>query len=171
LLGDVDLGPLSERPELFKVAAVENEVVNVTDDQQTAVVTVGVNIRLDWSSWVTELLGDESAPSATYQYMFYRTQLNEVGSVIGPAEELRSCQFFYCHIVVRASMESHEYYVEIIQAVVTDRAVYELEACLTQPDNKKKCRDSNVTVYVIERPNTLGMATCHGRMWLRLRVK
>ena len=50
LIGDVDLGPLSKRPELFKVAAVRNEVVNTTDDQQTAVVTVGVNIRLDWSS-------------------------------------------------------------------------------------------------------------------------
>jgi hypothetical protein len=54
---------------LFKVAAVENEVVNVTDDQQTAVVTVGVNIRLDWSSWVTELLAAESALNATLIYV------------------------------------------------------------------------------------------------------
>ena len=62
LVGDVDLGPLSERPELFKVAAVQNEVVNVTesDGLQTAVVTVGVNIRLDWSSWITEGLDADS---------------------------------------------------------------------------------------------------------------
>ena len=77
------MGPLSERPELFKVAAVQNEVVNVTDDQQTAVVTVGVNIHLDWSSWVTEVFGAESTLNATYTY--YRTQLNESGSVAGLA--------------------------------------------------------------------------------------
>ena len=158
LTGDVDLGPLSQRPDLFKVAAVQNEVVNVTDDQQTAVVTVGVDIRLDWSSWITQML-DAYAKSAltTSQYAYYRTHLNESGSIIGPAEELRPCQLPCNHIVVRASMESYEFYVELSRAVVTDRAVYELEACLTQPDNEKKCRDSNVTVYIIERPNTLGI--------------
>ena len=85
----MDLGPLSERPELFKVAAVQNEVVNVTDDQQTAVVTVGVNIRLDWSSWVTEVLGTDSPLNTTSRYTYYRTQLNESGSAAGPAEVLQ----------------------------------------------------------------------------------
>ena len=158
LTEDVDLGPLSQRPELFKVAAVQNEVVTVTDDQQTVVVTVGVDIRLDWSSWVTEVL-DTYAESAltTSQYTYYRTHVSESGSIIGPAEELRPSQLPFNHIVVRASMESYEFYVELSRVVVRDRAVYELEACLTQPDSEKKCRDSNVTVYIIERPNTLGM--------------
>ena len=155
----MDLGPLSERPELFKVAAIKNEVVNVTDGQQTVVVTVGVNIRLDWSGWVTEVLDTYYAESAltTSQYTYYRTHVSESGSIIGPAEELRPSQLPFNHIVVRASMENDEFYVELPRIVVGDRAVYELEACLTQPDSEKKCRDSNVTVYIIERPNTLGM--------------
>ena len=49
-------------------------------------VTVGVNICLDWSSWVTEVLSDESAHNATFIY--YRTQLNESGSVSGRAKML-----------------------------------------------------------------------------------
>ena len=128
LAGDVDLGPQSQRPELFKVAAVQNEVVNVTDDQQTAVVTVGVNIRLDWSSWITEVLGAESALSATYTY--YRTQLNEVGIVNGSTEVLQPSE---C-ITVRANEELNIFYAEITCASITltpaNRAIYELEACI-----------------------------------------
>ena len=144
------------------MAAIKNEVVNVTDGQQTVVVTVGVNIRLDWSGWVTEVLDTYYAESAltTSQYTYHRTHVSESGSIIGPAEELRPSQLPFNHIVVscRASMESYEFYVELSRAIVTDRAVYELEACLIiQPDNEKKCRDSNVTVYIIERPNTLGI--------------
>jgi hypothetical protein len=161
LLGGVDLGPLSQRPELFKVAAVENEVVNVTDDQQTAVVTVGVNIRLDWSSWVTELLGDESALNTAYTYK--KTQLNEAASVIGPAKVLKPSQTLD-RIVVIANVERHEFYVEITCAVIagqndSDRAIYELKACLPQPDNEEleECRGSNITVYTIERPIHLGI--------------
>jgi hypothetical protein len=154
LLGDVDLGPLSERPELFKVAAVENEVVNVTDDQQTAVVTVGVNIRLDWSSWVTEVLGAESALNATFTY--YRTQLSESGIVIGSAEMLRPSE----RIPVRTNEELNIYYVEITCATVfpeneSDSAIYELEACIPEPDMRQRCYRSNITVYTIERPPPL----------------
>ena len=88
IIGDVDLGPLSQRPELLKVAAVQNEVVNVTDDQQTAVVTVGVNIRLDWSSWVTEMLSTDSVLNTTNRHTYYRSQLSESGRVMGPTEVL-----------------------------------------------------------------------------------
>jgi hypothetical protein len=133
------------------VAAVENEVVNVTDDQQTAVVTVGVNIRLDWSSWVTELLGDESALNATFTY--YRTQLSELGIVIGSAEVLQPSQ----RITVRTNEEVNIFYVEITCAVEAPEnesgsAIYELEACVPEPDMRQRCYRSNITVYVIERP-------------------
>jgi hypothetical protein len=156
LLGDVDLGPLSERPELFKVAAVENEVVNVTDDQQTAVVTVGVNIRLDWSSWVTELLAAESAFNTTFTY--YRTQLNESGIVIAPGEVLTQSE----RISIEADEELSQFYVEISSIIVSpenesDRAIYELEACVTQADRfDGNCLISNITVYAIERPDAIG---------------
>ena len=160
LLGDVELGPLNQRPELFKVAAIQNEVINVTDDQQTAVVTVGVNIRLDWSSWVTEVLTD-LALNVTGQYTYYRTQLNESASVAGPVEVLQPSEPPE-RIVVRANVERHEFYVEITCAVIagqsdSDRAIYELEACLLQPDNEEECRSSNITVYTIERPKPLGI--------------
>ena len=154
LLGDVDLGPLSQRPELFKVAAVQNEVVNVTDDQQTAVVTVGVNIRLDWSGWVTNVL-TSSALNSTGQYTYYRTQLNESGSVTGPAEVIQTSG----RITTRTNEELNIFYVEIICAAVTpvlgnepDRAIYELEACLFEPEGTQRCYRSNITVYAIERP-------------------
>ena len=81
------------------MAAVQNEVVDVTDDQQTAIVTVGVNIRLDWSSWVTEVLGAESALNATYTY--YRTQLNEVGIVNGSTEVLQPSQCITVRTIMR----------------------------------------------------------------------
>ena len=142
LPGDVDLGPLSQQPELFKVAALQNKVVYVTDDQQTVVVTAGVNIRLDWSSWVTDILAS-STFNATGQYNYYRTQLNESGSVIGPAEELQSSEPPVSErLIIMANVERHEFYVEITCAVVADRAVYELEVCLPQSDNEEKCRSS-----------------------------
>ena len=153
LLGDVELGPLSQRPELFKVAALQNVLVNVTDDQQTAVITVGVNICLDWSNWVSEVLGD-SAGNATYTY--YRTQLNESGSAIGSFEVLRQSE----NITIRANGELNIFFVEITSAVVaaeneSDRAIYELEACVPQPDGSERCYRSNITVYTIERPEPL----------------
>ena len=160
LLGDVDLGPLSQRPELFKVAAVQNELVNVTDDQQTAVVTVGVNIRLDWSNWVTEVLGPYSSLNITGQYTYYRTQLNESGVIIGPVEELQPSEPPE-RLMIMANLERHEFYVEITCAVVagqneSDRAVYKLETCLPQLD-EEQCWHSNITIYAIEIPNHLGM--------------
>jgi hypothetical protein len=164
LLGDVDLGPLSERPELFKVAAVENEVVNVTDDQQTAVVTVGVNIRLDWSSWVTELLAAESALNTIFTY--YRTLLNESGRVTGQAKVLQPSE----RMAIRSNEELNIFYVEITCAVVdpeneSDSAVYELEACVSQHEfegsSSMRCFRSNITVYVIERPPKLCETTLY----------
>ena len=159
---DVDLGPLSQQPELFKVAALQNEVVNVTDDQQTVVVTAGVNISLDWSSWVTDILAS-STFNATGQYTYCRTQLNESGSDIGPAEELQPSEPPVGeHLIIMANVERHEFYVEITCAVVagqneSDRAIYELEASFFQPDNEEECRRSSITIFAIERPNPLGM--------------
>ena len=155
LLGDVELGPLNQRPELFKVAAIQNEVINVTDDQQTAVVTVGVNIRLDWSSWVTEVLAD-SGLNATSHYTYYRTQLNESGSVIGPAEVLQPSE----RTAISTNEELNIFYVEITCAVVTpenesDRVIYLLEVCVPRPDGSQQCYRSNITVYAIESPPLL----------------
>ena len=150
----MELGPLRQQPELFKVAAIQNELVNVTDVQQTAVVTVGVNIRLDWSSWVTEVLSADSALNATYTY--YRTQLNESGSLFGPSKVLHQSE----RITTRANEEQNIFYVEITCAIVaaeneSDRAVYELEACVPQPSGNEQCYRSNITVYAIERPQPL----------------
>ena len=148
------MGPLSERPELFKVAAVENEVVNVTDDQQTAVVTVGVNIRLDWSSWVIEVLGAESALNATFTY--YRTQLNESGSIAGLAQVLTQSSE---RIAIETDEDESHFYVEIASVIggpenESDRAVYDLEVCVVQEDTY--CFTSNITVYAIDRPDPIG---------------
>ena len=152
----MDLGPLSERPELFKVAAVQNEVVNVTDDQQTVVVTVGVNIRLDWSSWVTEVLGTDSLLNTTSQYTYYRTQLNESGSAAGPAEVLQPSE----RVAIRSNEELNLFCVEITCAVVapeSDSAIYELEVCMFEPAStgSQQCYRSNITVYAIEMPPPL----------------
>ena len=154
LLGDVELGPLSQRPELFKVAAIRNEVVNVTDDQQTAVVTIGVNIRLDWSIWVADMLAD-STLNATYTY--YRTQLNESDSIIGPTEMLRKSE----HIAFEADEELNLFFVEISSTVAvpkneSDRTIYELEVCVPQADGFEHCFRSNITVYAIEEPDPIG---------------
>ena len=154
LVGDVDLGPLSEHPELFKAAAVQNEVVNVTDDQQTAVVTVGVDIRLDWSSWVTEVLDVASALNATFLY--YRIKLNESGSAAGPTKVLQPSE----RVAIRSNEELNLFYVEITCAVLapeneSDSAIYELEACIPEPAGSQQCYRSNITVYAIERPPPL----------------
>ena len=149
LVGDVDLGPLSEHPELFKVAAVQNEVVNVTNDQQTAVVTVGVNIRLDWSSWVTEVLGTDSPLNSTSRYTYARSQLSESGRVMGPTEVLQPSE----RVAIRSNEELNLFYVEIKCVVLTpesDSAVYELQACVSESE---PCSRSEIIIYVIERPS------------------
>ena len=152
----MDLGPLSQRPELFKVAAVQNEVVNVTDDQQTAVVTVGVNIRLDWSSWVTEVLSADSVLNTTSRYTYYRSQLSKSGRVMGPTEVLQPSE----RVAIRSNEELNLFYVEITCAVVapeneSDSAIYELETCTPEPTRIQRCYRSNITVYAIERPPPL----------------
>ena len=141
------------------MAALQNELVNVTDDQQTAVVTVGINIRLDWSSWVTEVLAS-SALNYTGQYTYYRTQLNELGSVIGSAEVLQPSE--HTTIQFATNEEQTIFFVEISSAIVarenkSDRAIYELELCIPQPigDGSQQCYRSNITVYTIERPRAL----------------
>ena len=174
LVGDVDLGPLSQRPELFKVAAVQNEVVNVTDDQQTAVVTAGVNIRLDWSSWVSEVLSADSVLNTTSRYTYYRTQLSESGRVMGPGEVLQPVPSE--RVAIRSNEELNLFYVEITCAVVTpenesDSAIYELEACIPEPE---QCYRSNITIYAIERPPPLSETTlcCYvtdNKGWEKLR--
>ena len=151
LLGDVELGPLSQRPGLFKVAAIRNETVNVTDDKQTAVVTAGVSVRLDWSSWVSEVLDAHSKLNATITY--YRTPISELGSTTGLSEVLQPSE----RIVIRTDEELNIFSVEITCAVLTpenesDSAIYELEACVPQ---RVWCYRSNITVYVIERPPLL----------------
>ena len=153
LLGDVKLGPLSQQPELFKVAALQNVLVNVTDDQQTAVVTVGVNIRLDWSNWVSEVLGD-SAGNASYT--FYRTQLNESGAAIESSQVLQRSE----RVTIGTNKELNVFFVEITCAIVaaeneSDRAIYDLEACVPQTDGSEQCYRSNITIYAIERPERL----------------
>ena len=63
----------------------QNEHVFVTNDQQTVIVATRVNVCLDWSRWVTEILGD-LANNATY--IFSRTRLSESESVLGTTQEL-----------------------------------------------------------------------------------
>ena len=148
IIGDVDLGPLSERPDLLKVAAVQNEVVNVTDDQQTAVVTVGVNIRLDWSSWVTEMLSTDSVLNTTNRYTYYRSQLSESGRVMGPTEVLRQSE----RVAIRSNEELNLFYVDITCAVVTpesDSAIYELKACVP------KCLISDISSFMLLKATTI----------------
>ena len=151
LLGHVELGPLSQRPELFKVAAVHNESVNVTDDRQTAVVTAGVNIRLDWSNWVNEVLGSSITNAS---YTFYRTQLDELGSATEPSEVLKKSK----RIIVKAN---EDFFVEISSVLAvaneSDRANFELEARVpeTSTDESRICYESNITVFSIERPNAI----------------
>ena len=157
LTGDVDLGPLSERPELFKVAAIKNEVVNVTDDHQTAVVSVGVNIRLDWSGWVTEVLGTDSPLNTTSRYTYARSQLSESGRVMGPTEVLQPSE----RVAIRSNEELNLFYVEITCVVVTpesDSAIYELLACVPEPVSEQ-CYRSEIIIYVIERPPPLSETT------------
>ena len=136
------------------MAAVQNEVVNVTDDQQTAVVTAGVNIRLDWSSWVSEVFSADSVLNTTSRYTYYRTQLIESGRVMGPAEVLQPSE----RVAIRSNEELNLFYVEITCAVVTpesDSAIYELEACMSEPAGSQQCYRSNITVYAIESPPPL----------------
>ena len=135
------------------MAALQNELVNVTDDQQTAVVTVGVNIHLDWSSWVFGTLDADSAQNATYT--FYKTQLSGYARYVqGPVLALQPSEH------VQSDKELFIFYVEITCAVLTpdnesDSGIYELEACILEPNGNQQCYRSNITIFVIDRPEPL----------------
>ena len=144
------MGPL---PELLEVAVREGEFVRafVSDDVQTAVVRDGANIRLDWLRWVTETLGS-SAGNANYTLR--RTELDEFGNPVGAPEVVGPSEPGD-RIAVKFDPGTNEYYVQISQTVARagaedpDRAVYELEACVPQPDGSRRCYRSNMTVYAI----------------------
>ena len=136
---------------MLEVAAVEEERVRVfvTDERQTAIVTNGAYILLDWFRWVTEILGD-SAINATYTIR--STELDENGDPEEEAEEVESSD----RIEVEFESDEDEYYVKISRVIARemddedpDRAIYELEACIPQPDGSEQCYKSNITVYAI----------------------
>ena len=161
LLGDVQLGQL---PELWKVATLEDVHVFVSDEQQTAVVTNGVNIRLDWSRWVNETL---TGSAANGTFTFRRTQLNETGGTIGNVSNLNVSNPPE-RIVVGTNKDANEFFVEITCVVVSgqslngsERAIYELEACVQNTEMREECFYSNITVYGIETPVPLGMYFSH----------
>ena len=147
------------------MAAFQNVHVFVSDDQQTVVVTDGINIRLDWSRWVNETLAD-SATNATFT--FHETELNASGDAIGVARELEISQP-PDGLTVRIDKEDNEFYIDIICVIVagqndsrSDRAIYELNACLLNSDARstctsKECLSSNITVYGIEYPEPPGI--------------
>ena len=150
LIGDVELG--QNRPELLEVAAMHGERVRVfvTNEIQTAIVTSGSSILLDWFRWVTETLGD-SAINATYTVR--RTELDEDGNPEEEAEEVESSD----RIEVEFESDEDEYYVKISHVIARemddedpDRAIYELEACVPQPDGSEQCYRSNITVFAIQ---------------------
>ena len=124
----------------------------VTGDIQTAIVTDSARIRLDWSRWVSEVLGG-SAGNATYTVS--RTLLDESGNVVGTAQVLGPSEPLD-RIVVKFNPETNEYYVEITSVIARagaedpDRAIYEVEACVPQPDGSEECFKSNITVYAID---------------------
>ena len=134
------------------MAAVEDERVRVfvTDERQTAIVTNGAYILLDWFRWVTETLGD-SAINATYTIR--STELDEDGEPEEEAEEVESSD----RIEVEFESDEDEYYVKISRVIARemddedpDRAIYELEACVPQPDGSEQCYKSNITVFAIQ---------------------
>ena len=151
LIGEVDFEDIDE---LLSVAAGQGEFVRayVTDDRQTAVVSNGANIRLDWYRWVNEVLGD-SAVNATYTVR--STQLDESGNLIGSSQVLEPSEPG-SRIRVNVNSSKDEYYVSINSVVAVDgaedpdRAIYELEACLPQPDGTIECYSSNMTVFAID---------------------
>ena len=142
------------------MAAFQNVDVFVGDDQQTVVVTDGINIRLDWSRWVNETLAD-SATNATFT--FHETKLNASGDAIGSSRTLEISQPPE-RVFVQLDKENNEFYIELSCVVVasqneSDRAIYELNACLLNSDGStsRECLGSNITIYGIENPEPLGM--------------
>ena len=154
LIGAVELG---QTQELMDAAARdgENVVAFVSNDRQTAAVSGGAFIRLDWLRWVDEVLG-ESADNATYTV--HRTQLDESGNPIGAPTEFEGTEA----IEVIFDPEADEYYI-MIHSVITvagtedpDRDIYELEACLPNADASETCYRSNITVFALDIIEPLG---------------
>ena len=147
------LGPIAE---LLEVAAVQGDFVHafVTDDVQTAVVRDGANLRLDWLRWVSEILGDLAGNA---NYTLHRTPLDESGNPVGGPEVVEPSEPGD-RITVTFDPETNEYYVQISRTVARagaedpDRAIYELEACVTLPDGSEQCYRSNITVYAVDIP-------------------
>ena len=89
-------------------------------------------------------------------FTYYRTQFNESGSVAGPDEVLTQSSE---RIAIETDEDLSHFYIEISSIVVapenkSDRAVYELEVCVAQDDIY--CFTSNITIYAIERPDSIG---------------
>ena len=140
------------------MAAVEDERVRVfvTDERQTAIVTNGAYILLDWFRWVTETLGD-SAINATFTIR--STELDEDGEPEEEAEEVESSD----RIEVEFESDEDEYYVKISRVIARemddedpDRAIYELEACVPASGGDPQCFRSGITVYAIDTTPQLG---------------
>ena len=163
LIGEVELGP---RPELLDVAVPLFTLASalVTDEDQTVILLNTSLIRLDWLGWVTETLGDSASDAS---YTLRKTQLDEFGNPVRGPEVIQPTDL-ESRIIVRLSPTTNEYYVQISEAYVSavgtedpDRAIYELEACVPQPDGSgsaimydntdgsEQCYKSNITVYAI----------------------
>ena len=151
LIGEVELGPRSELVDVA-VPSSSSGFALVSDERQTAVVLDMARIRLDWSRWVSEVLGG-SAGNATYTVS--RTQLDESGNAVGTAQVLEPSEPPE-RIVVKFNPERNEYYVEITSVIARagaedpDRDIYEVEACVPQPDGSEECLKSNITVFAID---------------------
>ena len=124
--------------------------VFVTDEAQTAIVTNGAAILLDWFRWVTETLGD-SAINATYTAL--KIELDENGEPDDEIEVIESSD----RIEVEFESDEEEYYIKISRVIARemddedpDRAIYALEACVPQSDGSERCYRSNVTVFAIQ---------------------
>ena len=155
LIGEVELG---QTQELMDAAARDGEyvVAFVSNDRQTAAVAGGAAIRLDWSRWVDEVLG-ESADNATYTLR--RTKLNESGSPIGGAVEFEG---IVDEITVNFDPEAEEYYVDITHVISAagardpDRDIYELEACVANANGSETCYRPSITVFALNIIEPLG---------------
>ena len=131
---------------------------SVSGDVQTAIVTGGATIRLDWLRWVSEVLGDRASGA---NYTIRRTQLDESGNPVGQAEVLRPSDPDD-RILVNFNSGENEYYVQISRVVAVagaedpDRTIYDLEACVPRTDGSMECFRSNMTVFAIEFIEPLG---------------
>ena len=151
LIGEVDLGP---RPELLDVAVPLLTLTRalVTDQEQTVILMNTSLIILDWSMWVTDTLGDSAGAA---NYTLRKTQLDVLGNPIRAPEEVQPTDL-ESRIIVQLDPATNQYYVLISEAYTSavggedpDRAIYELEACVPQPDESEQCYESNITAYAI----------------------